>query len=111
MPITLGLTFTFCTAILVIFGDYLIKIAADRGHGVMSGLVMSGCILYAVSALMWFYALHHVTLSQAGVAYSMLTLLALCGIGVAYFGEVLYPRELFGIGFALLSMLLMMRVA
>ena len=109
MPITLGLTFTFCTAALVIFGDYLIKIAADRGHGVMSGLVMSGCILYAVSALMWFYALHHVTLSQAGVAYSMFTLLALCCIGVVAFGEVLYTREYIGIACALLSIVLLMR--
>lgn len=111
MTATLGLVFTFCTAALVIFGDYLIKIAADRGHGVMSGLVLSGCVLYAVSALMWFYALHHVTLSQAGVTYAMFTLFALCALGVVYFTEMLYFREFVGIASVLLALGLIMAFA
>lgn len=111
MPITLGLLFTFFTAALVIFGDYLLKIAADTGQSTISGLVVLGCLLYGASAVMWFYALHHVTLTQAGVAYSMFTLLALCAIGVIAFGEVLYPREYIGIVCAMIAMVLMMRVA
>jgi len=111
MPLLLGLAFSLFTAAVVIWGDYLLKIAADRGLGVVSPLVIAGCGLYAASALLWFYALHHVTLAQAGVAYSMLTLVALCVIGVIFFGETLYLREYAGIACAILAMLLMMRVA
>ena len=111
MPLILGLVFTFSTALLVIYGDVLLKIAADTDQAIASPLVAAGCALYAVSAIAWFYALRHVTLSQAGVAYSVLTLLALCAIGVLFFGEKLYFREYAGIGCAILAMFLMMRVA
>ncbi len=111
MSLVAGLSFALFTALFVILGDYLIKLAVDNGQTVTSGLVVSGCVLYAMSALVWYYALHHVTLSAAGVAYSMFTLLALCAIGVIYFDEQLFLREYLGIGCALLAMVLMMRVA
>ncbi len=106
-----GLSFSLTTALIVIVGDYLIKLAADGGLPVHSTLVLAGCGLYAASAVMWYFALLHVTLAQAGVAYSMLTLLALCAIGVLYFDEQLYLREYAGIGCALLAMVLMVRIA
>ena len=55
--------------------------------------------------------MRHVTLAQAGVAYSMLTLLALCAIGAIWFGEQLYAREYLGILCALAAMVLLARVA
>lgn len=106
-----GLLFTFVTAIVVIAGDYVLKLAAVREHAALSALVFAGCALYAVSALAWFAAMHHVTLAQAGVAYSMFTLIALAVIGAAAFGETLGPREYAGIGCALVAMVLMSRVA
>lgn len=111
MALAFGLSFTLFTALVVIFGDYLIKLAADGGAAVFSPLVLAGCALYAVSAALWFYALHHVTLTQAGVAFSMFTLLALCALGALVFGEELHAREYAGIGCALLSMVLLSRVA
>ncbi|MEW9918051.1 EamA family transporter [Marimonas sp. MJW-29] len=111
MPLFIGLAFTLLTSAVVIYGDYLIKVAADDGHPMISPLVLLGCVLYAFSAILWFFALRHVTLSQAGVAFSMLTLLALCAIGVFHFGEKLEWREVAGIGCALLAMVLMMRIA
>ena len=111
LALTFGFAFSLFTALIVILGDYLIKLAADGGQPVTSTLVLTGCALYASSAVLWFFALHHVTLSQAGVAFSMFSLLALCAIGAIYFDEPLYLREYAGIGCALLSMVLMMRVA
>ena len=105
-----GFGFALITALVVIFGDYVLKIAADGGHSTLSALVVIGAGLYAVSALFWFYAMQHVTLAQAGVAYSMLTLLALCAIGAVFFNEKLYARELTGVACALLAMVLMIRV-
>ena len=105
-----GFSFAFITAIVVIAGDILLKTAADGGKPVWSGLVMAGCVIYAISAFFWLFAMRHVSLAQAGVAYSMLTLLALCAIGVLWFDEELYAREFAGIFCALAAMVLMVRV-
>lgn len=109
--ILFGFGFSLFTALIVIIGDYIIKIAADGGHPVTSHFVLTGCLLYAASAVLWYFAMLHVTLAQAGVAYSMLTLLALCAIGALWFDEPLYLREYAGIGCALVAMVLMVRVA
>ncbi|WP_415404442.1 EamA family transporter [Tateyamaria sp. SN3-11] len=109
--ILFGFGFAFVTALIVIIGDYVIKVAADGNQPMWSGLVMLGCVLYAVSALFWFFAMQHVSLAQAGVAYSMLTLIALAIIGALYFNETLHAREYAGLGCALLAMVLMSRVA
>ena len=107
--IFLGYAFSFLTALIVIFGDTVIKIAADAGAPVWHRYVMIGCTLYAISAVMWFWAMRHVTLAQAGVAYSMLTLLALCVIGAVWFDEPVRLREAAGIVCALAAMVLMVR--
>jgi undecaprenyl phosphate-alpha-L-ara4N flippase subunit ArnF len=106
----MGLGFITFTATVVIVGDYVLKLAADRGHGAFSVAVGLGVLLYAVSALLWFAAMRHLTLGQAGVAYSMLTLVALALIGALFFGERLGLRECAGIGCALTAMVLMVRV-
>ena len=108
--VLIGFGFSLICALVVIFGDLAIKLAADGDKPVWSGLVLAGCAIYAISAVFWFYAMRHVTLAQAGVAYSMLTLLALCAIGVFWFDERLYARELIGIGCALAAMVLLVRV-
>jgi drug/metabolite transporter (DMT)-like permease len=105
-----GFGFTFITAMIVIIGDYAIKLAADGNHPLWSGLVLLGVVLYGASAMFWFYAMQYVTLAQAGVAYSMLTLLALAIIGAVYFDEALYAREYAGFACALLAMVLLSRV-
>ncbi|ASP20354.1 hypothetical protein ANTHELSMS3_01661 [Antarctobacter heliothermus] len=108
--ILVGFAFTLITALVVIVGDTLLKHAADSGKPLMSGLVVAGCVIYAFSAIFWFWAMRHMTLAQAGVAYSILTLLALCAIGVIWFGERLYAREYAGIACAVAAMVLMVRV-
>ena len=105
-----GLGFTFLTALVVIIGDTILKLAADGDHPVTSTLVLTGCAIYAVSAVLWLYAMRHITLAQAGVTYSMLTLLALCAIGALWFDEPIRAREVAGILCALAAMILMVRL-
>ena len=106
-----GYSFTLFTALIVIAGDTLIKLAVDGGHTITHRLVLAGVVLYGLSALAWFFAMRHVSLAQAGVAYSMLTLLALCFIGAAWFDEPIRLREALGVGCALAAMVLMIRIA
>lgn len=111
LSIVYGYLFALLTAIIVIFGDTIIKLAVVGGHTITHRYVLLGCAIYGVSALVWFGAMHHVTLAQAGVAYSMLTLLALCVIGALWFDEPIRAREALGILCALAAMVLMVRVA
>jgi len=109
-PLLYGYGFGLLTAIVVIAGDAILKIAADGGHSVHHRYVLTGCALYGLSALMWFGAMQHVSLTQAGLAYAMLTLLALCAIDVLWFGERVGAREAAGVACALAAMVLMVRV-
>jgi undecaprenyl phosphate-alpha-L-ara4N flippase subunit ArnF len=106
-----GYAFIIFTAFIVIIGDFVIKMAADAGHAINSTYVILGVALYGVSALCWFFAMQHISLAQAGVAYSMLTLIALAIIGAVWFDEALRAREYAGLGCACLSMVLMSRLA
>ena len=104
-----GYGFALFTAMFVIVGDYFIKVAADGDMPLTSRFVVAGSLLYGVSALLWYFAMRHATLAQAGVAFSMFSLIALCLVGALYFEEPIGVREVLGIGCALLSMLLMVR--
>ena len=110
MTAFIGYGLCFMTTMIVIAGDYYIKLAVDRGHSLQSPLFLLGCALYALSAVGWFLTLRHITLAQTGVAFSILSLLALCGMGVVFFEERLQAREMIGIALAVSAMLLMTRV-
>lgn len=101
-----GLLFCLITAVMVILGDIAIKVAADRAS-ILSPAMIAGVLLYAVSAILWFFAMRYVSLAQAAVAYSMLTLIALVIIGAVGFGENLGKREVVAVACALLAMALM----
>ncbi|SPH24369.1 hypothetical protein DEA8626_03420 [Defluviimonas aquaemixtae] len=105
-----GYAFAFLTALIVIAGDVSLKHAADTGLPLNSRPAVLGALLYALSGVLWYFAMRHVTLAQGGVAYSMFTLLAICLIGATHFGEQIRAREVAGIGCALLSMVLLIRV-
>lgn len=106
MILIYGLLFSLFTALVVILGDVAIKIAADRSALTSTHMVF-GMTLYVISAVLWFFAMRYISLGQAAVAYSMLTLIALFLIGAVAFDEPVGLREVAGIGFALLAMALM----
>ena len=110
-PILLGLIFSTSTALVVLLGDVIIKHAADRGDGAISSYVLLGAGLYAAAAFLWFVSVRHVTLASAGVAFAMISLIALVIIGALQFGEPIHRRDWVGIACALTAMALMMREA
>ncbi len=106
MILLYGLLFSLFTALVVILGDVAIKIAADRAA--LTSLHMGlGVVLYAASAVLWFFAMRYVSLGQAAVAYSMLTLIALFVIGALGFNEPVGMREIAGMVCALAALVLM----
>lgn len=107
----IGYALSFGVTLVVIAGDYAIKLAVERGHALQSPIFLAGCALYALSAIGWFLAMRHISLAQTGVAFSIFSLLALVALGVFAFGERLSPREMLGVALAVSSMLLMARTA
>ncbi|WP_172299363.1 hypothetical protein [Pseudoruegeria sp. HB172150] len=104
-----GYLFALACALIVILGDTILKLAAEKGHGLPSPHVAAGTVLYAVSAIAWFLAMRHISLAQAGVAYTMFSLLALCAIGAVFFGETIGLREALGILCAITAIVLLVR--
>lgn len=104
-----GYLFALACALIVISGDILLKIAAEKGHGLPSTHVVAGTLLYCVSAIAWFLAMRHISLAQAGVAYTMFSLLALCAIGAVFFNETIGLRDIAGIICAIFAILLLVR--
>ncbi|KIC41001.1 hypothetical protein RA28_21765 [Ruegeria sp. ANG-S4] len=111
MGLFYGVLFSLFTAAIVIAGDLFIKVAADGARPITSPPMVAGIVLYAVSAVLWYFAMRHIPLGQAAVAYSMLSLIVLCGAGWAFFGEHIGLREAAGVACACLAMVLMMRIA
>ncbi|GAB4387708.1 EamA family transporter [Albidovulum sp.] len=111
LQIVAGYSFALACAVIVILGDVLLKHAADRDHALHSPHIVSAVLLYAASAMAWYLAMRHISLAQAGVAYTMFSLLALCAIGALVFGEPVEAREWAGIACAVSAVLLMVRFA
>lgn len=104
-----GYALCFGATLIVIAGDYAIKLAVERGHTLYSSMFIVGCGLYALSAVGSFLAMRHISLAQTGVAFSLFSLLAFVALGVLAFDERLEPREILGVILAVCSMMLMAR--
>lgn len=97
-------------SIVTVVGDFLIKIGADSGKGVLeSKWFWTGCLVYASTAFGWFYVMKYVKLSSLGMLYSLTTALLLVALGVIYYHERLNLYEVLGIAIAVLSIFLLSR--
>ncbi|MEM7463153.1 MAG: hypothetical protein AAF362_10805 [Pseudomonadota bacterium] len=106
MPVLFGFLFAFATAIIDLAGDVVIKSAADKGR-FFSWATSAGVLLYAVTAICWYFVMRNVGLGLGAVFYSMLGLIAAVLIGAFWFGEELAARQIAGLACAVTAMALM----
>lgn len=109
LPALQGYGLILATSVVIIVADALLKAAAEAGHAVHHSHVIIGLGLYVLSALLWFAAMHHVGLTQGGVAFAMFSLMALAVIDVWWFEQRFTLREGAGVVAALTAMILMTR--
>ncbi len=96
-------------AIIGVIGDFFIKLS---GHGPKFMEVkwfILGFILYASTAIGWFWVMKYIKLSSLGIVYALTTMLCLVAVGVFYFHERLNAYEILGILMAVVSILLLSR--
>ncbi|MGY9046736.1 hypothetical protein P775_16635 [Puniceibacterium antarcticum] len=90
-----------------VFGDYALKHASMKSAPLSSYWFIGGVLLYASTAYGWMLLMQNHNLAQIAVIYSSTTILALTGVGYAFFGESISLRQALGISAALISVFLM----
>ncbi|MFZ5363996.1 MAG: EamA family transporter [Patescibacteria group bacterium] len=73
--------------------------------------LLLGALIYAITALGWFFVLRKFKLSTAVVLYSVNLIIFLTLISVFYFKEKISPIEIFGIFLAVISLVILYRFA
>lgn len=73
---------------VTVLADIFIKRAADRQQMLSFDFAL-GAVLYALSAVGWFYALQSMKLSTLGGVYSLTTVVLVVISGIVFFGESL----------------------
>ena len=106
-PASIALWGTIGLSLVGVLGDFLLKLAGEKG--INWALFLTGLLVYASTAIGWFFVLRYIKLPTLGVFYAVTTILALTLISVFYFKETLNGYEILGIGSALLSLILLAR--
>lgn len=96
---------------LCLIGDYFLKLAGSGKEYIDVKLFIVGTVVYGAAATGFFFGMKHLNLATVGVYYSLSTILFMAALGYFAFGETLSAREAAGVGLALVSMLLLSRVA
>jgi len=68
-----------------------------------------GALIWASVVFGWYFVYKHIKLSTSAVFYAISTVLSLTAVSVFYFKEKLNVYEIIGIGFAILSLVLLKR--
>ncbi len=98
-------------SVVTVAADFLIK-KASEGKGFSEWpLLLVGGAIYALTAIGWFFVMRHLELSTLGALYAVTCVLLLSIIGVLSFQERIVPGEMVGIGFAIVSLVLLARFA
>ena len=103
--------------ILIGIGLSLITVLADvfiKHASLSSGfsgwkLLVIGALIYGLTAFGWFFAMKGAKLSFLGVLYSIIIVLFLTLVSVFYFKEKISGMEIFGIGLAITSLIILAR--
>lgn len=98
-------------ALVGVVGDFFIKLAGSGTKYIEPRWFIIGFLVYASTAVGWFYVMKQVKLADLGVIYAVSTVLFLTLVGIFYFHEKLNWYEMVGIGTAVISILLLSRFA
>jgi len=93
-----------------VLGDYFIKMSGDsKTKYIDLKWFIIGFVLYASTAIGWFFVMKNIKLSTLGVIYGVTTIIALTIVGVLFFKEHLNIYEIIGIIAGVSSIILLSR--
>ena len=109
--ISIAILVTMFLAVIGVAGDFFIKLAGNGTSFIQLKWFIVGFVIYASTAIGWFFVMKSIKLSTIGVFYSITTILLLTFVGVFYFKENINTLEIIGIIFAIVSLILLAKVA
>jgi multidrug transporter EmrE-like cation transporter len=92
-----------------VIGDLFLKQASKQSANIFNYWFLAGVIIYALTAFGWFFVFRYIKVSSVGILYPIFTAIGLIGIGILVFHERLSTQEIIGLGFGLVSILLLAR--
>ena len=98
-------------SLITVVADVFIKNASLYDGFSGWKLLVVGAIIYGLTAFGWFFVMRGAKLSFLGVLYSVIVILCLTLVSVFYFKEKLSGMEMFGIGLAISSLVILARFA
>ncbi|MBI2814555.1 MAG: EamA family transporter [Opitutae bacterium] len=98
-------------SIVGVLAEWLLKLASQEDNSWRSPFLVVGVVVFAATCLGWVYVLKHLKLASSGSIYCVSTVLLLAVLGTVVFGEKLSATELAGVGFAVISLILLGRHA
>ncbi|MEZ5590991.1 MAG: transporter [Gammaproteobacteria bacterium] len=93
-------------ALVTVAGDFFLKRASEHNPLFTNRWFLAGVAIYALTAFGWVVAMKSIKLATIGALYSISTVILLALLGVVIFGEQLSSKELLGLVFAVLALLL-----
>jgi len=94
-----------------VLGDFLIKEATLKPGFSGAYLVISGGVVWLLSAFGWFYVLRHMELSNSNGIFAVLTIIFVLAGSYFYFHEKVSFGEIAGFILAIASIYLLVRFA
>lgn len=104
---SLTILITILLAAIGVLGDYFIKLAGNGSKYISYWPFFVGMIIYALTAVGWFYVMKHMKLGELGVFYSVTTVILLAIIGAFFFKEQLNVYDIVGIILGIASLVLL----
>ena len=90
-------------------GDYFIKVSGNGPSYVSYPPLLIGMMIYALTAIGWFYVMKHVKLGTLGVFYALTTIILLAIVGAVFFKEQLTVYDIIGIVLGVISIVFLAR--
>ena len=96
-------------SLVVLVGDYFIKLSGNKEAYIEPRLFVIGFVIESLATLGWFYAMKHLKLATVATYYSVSTILLLAALGFFVFDERLNIYEVVGLSAAVFSLVILAR--
>lgn len=104
-----ALVIVILLAAVGVLGDYFIKLSSKAPSFISNPPFYVGMIIYALTAVGWFFMMKYIKLSTLGVIYALTTVILLAIVGVIFFREHLSGYDLLGIVLGITALVLLTR--
>ena len=98
-------------SLITVFADSLIKHASLQNAFSGWHMLLSGAVIYGLTAFGWFFVMRRIKLSTIGVLYAVSVVVFLTLVSLFYFKEKISPLEIVGISMAIVSLVILSRFA